>query len=549
MLASVYLKSVRDRTLGILVGAGSLGLLLLFGMAAYREIDVSFYYGLPPALLELMGIPPQGDVAGIAFGAMYNLMGAFTLAGLAISMGAYAVAGEERQGTLGLLLANPLSRHGIVVSKAAGIVTVTGIGALILWLFGVVSPSWLDVDMTGIHVAATILALFLNALVYGFLALAIGSWTGSRHLASGVAVGVMLIGYLAASLLPLVESVDWLAEFAPWYYFSASQPVINGVDWGDVAVLGSVVVVCFAIAYLGIARRDLRDRGADVTIGDRLRASPRTRRIMDRIAGSARVSAIWIKTGSEFQGLIVIVATVLFYLGVLIALLYGLIPDDIFDFFQDFPDALVAMVGGADLGSAAGFLQGEIFAITAPGALTIVTAVMGARAVAGEEESKTMGLLLSNPVSRGRIVIEKTSAMVMHSVSLGLVTFVATWIGIRLGGLEVTTAGLAATCLLLVLMALVFGGIALAVGAATGKVKLAAGATAGAALVAYFGYAFLPLAESYAGWAALSPFHFYLGSDPLTTGFDWGDAAVLGVVFLVLVTIAVPLLRRRDLRG
>ncbi len=218
MLANVFTKSVRDRTTAWLIGSVTVGFMLWLGMAVYRDVDISFYYEtLPPSILEMMGIPPTGDVAGIAFGAMYNLIGAFTLAGLAISMGAYAIAGEERDGTFGLLLGNPLSRRGVLVSKAGALFLMSALGTAILWGFGLIVPEWLDVDMSGIDVGAVMLALFLNALVYGSLALAIATWTGNRSLGSGVAVAVMLIGYLGASLLPLTESLgDWARVF-PWF--------------------------------------------------------------------------------------------------------------------------------------------------------------------------------------------------------------------------------------------------------------------------------------------------------------------------------------------
>ncbi|HSM45084.1 MAG TPA: hypothetical protein VK969_08735, partial [Acidimicrobiia bacterium] len=95
MLANVFTKAVRDRTVSTLIGAMSLGLMLWFGLTVYRDIDISFYQQLPAAVLELMGVPSEGGVGGLAFGAMYDFMGAFVLAGLAISMGASAVAGEE----------------------------------------------------------------------------------------------------------------------------------------------------------------------------------------------------------------------------------------------------------------------------------------------------------------------------------------------------------------------------------------------------------------------------------------------------------------------
>jgi ABC-2 type transport system permease protein len=516
----------------------------------YRDVDISFYYeNLPPSILEMMGIPPTGDVAGIAFGAMYNLIGAFTLAGLAISMGAYAIAGEERDGTLGLLLGNPLSRRGVLVSKSASLLVMSAFGTAILWGFALVVPDWLGVDMSGIDVAAVMLALYLNALVYGFLALAFATWTGNRSLGSGVAVAVMLIGYLGASLLPLTENLgDW-ARIFPWYYFSSSNPTINGTDWGHIAVMGGMIAFFFVAGFVGVSRRDLREKSTDRTIVDRLRDNPRTKRVMERIAGAARVSRIWVKTASEFQGLLVITASIMFYMGVLIPIFYGLIPEDFKELVASFPDALIAMIGGADMSTAAGYLQAEIFSITGPVAILVVTIVMGARALAGEEENHTMGLLLGNPITRSHLIVQKAIAMAVYAFTIGLATFIGTWIGCLIAGTEIGVVGLASASALLVLMGLVFGGLALAVGAATGRSRVAYWAGTGAGLVSYFVWSFLPLSESTAPWANLSPFDLYLGSDPLTNGMAWSDAAILGVVFVLLVGVSIPLFERRDLRG
>jgi ABC-2 type transport system permease protein len=550
MLANVFTKSVRDRTTAWLIGSIAVGVMLWFGMAVYRDVDISFYYeNLPPSILELMGIPPTGDVAGIAFGAMYNLIGAFTLAGLGISMGAHAIAGEERDGTFGLLLGNPVSRRGILLSKAGALVVMSAVGTLILWGFALVIPEWLGVDMSGIEVGAVMLALFLNALVYGFLALGIATWTGNRSLGSGVAVAVMLIGYLGASLLPLTEGLaDW-ARIFPWHYFSGSNPTINGVDWGNTAVMGGMIALFFVVALVGVVRRDLKEKSTDRTIVDRLRANPRTRKAIDRIAGSARVSRIWVKTASEFQGLLVITASIMFYLGLLMPIFYGLIPEDFKDLVASFPDALIAMIGGADMSTAAGYLQAEIFSITGPVAVLVLTIAMGAKALAGEEEAHTMGLLLANPITRPHLIAQKTLAMVVYAFTIGLATFLGIWVGVLIAGTDISAGRLAATSALLALMGLVFGGIALAFGAGTGRSRLAGWVATGVALVSYFVWSFFPLSESFAPWARLSPFDLYLGSDPLSNGMAWGDAAIMAVAFLVLVGLSIPLFQRRDLRG
>lgn len=550
MLGNVVVKTIRDRVNAMLIGALSIGVLLWFGMAVYRDIDIGFYYeNLPPAILELMGIPATGDVAGIAVGAMYNLMGAFTLAGLAISMGAYAIAGEEGDGTIGLLLGNPLGRRRVLTSKAVSLVSVTALGALILWVFALVVPGWLSVDMTGIDVTAVMLALFFNALVYGFLAMAVSTWTGNRGLGSGVAVGVMLVGYLGASIFPLVASLeDWALVF-PWYYFSGSNPVVNGTDWGHLAVMGGMILVAFAAAYVGVARRDLKQKSVGRTVFDRLRESPRTRKIMERIAGSARVSRIAIKTASDHQGLLVITGAIMFYLGLLMPFLYSLIPADFKDLVASFPDALIAMIGGADMSTLEGFLQAEIFSITGPVTILVVAIVMGAKALAGEEERHTMGLLLANPITRSHVVVEKTLSMIVYAVAVGLATFLGTWLGSILAGEPVSAGNLAATSGLLTLMGLVFGGLALAVGAAFGRSRLASGTATGVAILAYFMFSFLPLSERFVNWARWSPFDLYLGSDPLVNGMNWGDAAILVGIFALLVAVSVPLFQGRDLRG
>ena len=55
-------------------------------------------------------------------------------------------------------------------------------------------------------------------------------------------------------------------------------------------------------------------------------------------------------------------------------------------------------------------------------------------------------------------------------------------------------------------------------------------------------------AESLAGWARWTPFHYYLGSDPLVNGMHWGHGAILAGLVVALVALAVVFFDRRDLR-
>ncbi len=550
MLGSIFAKAIRDRAVAVAMATGALTLFLLFAMAVYRDLDLSIYTDLPQALRDLAGIPEGADAASLAYNVMFGTIASLTLAGMALSFGAAAIAGEERGGTISLLLANPKSRRHVLVSKAAAMVALVATASLALCAGGIAVPAGLGVEVGDTQVAAMALHLGVNALFYGFLALAVGGWTGNRALASGATAATMVVSFVAVGLLPLVDAVAGGVKAIPWYYFDASDPLVNGVAWGHLAVLVAGAAAFLALAVVGLDRRDLRGRAGGRTVLDRLRANPITRNVVDRLAGSARVSRIWVKVASEHQGILAITAGLMFsVMGVLMGPMYTFIDDSLADFGQDLPDTLLALVGQGDISTPQGWFQIETFGLMAPIAVILVTVVIGARALAGEESRRTMGLLLANPVSRARVVVESIVAMVVFAVVVGGATFAGTALGAVLAGLDVSVANLAATSALVTLLGLVFGALALALGAVTGRVPVALYGAAGAALALYLLNAFLPLNDSLAGWAKLSPFYYYLSADPLNSGMPWGHAAVLLALAVAIMAVAVPAFSRRDLRA
>ncbi len=547
-LANVFTKTTRDRWKGMAIGVATLSLLLLFGMTMYRDIDLSVYTNLPEAMRTLMNIPKDADVASLAYGAIYGSYGALTLAALSLSMGSASIAGEERNGTFGLLLGNPKSRTSVLVSKAGSMFVLTGAGALFLWGTGMITPVLLDVSITGIHVGAMIFHMFMMAVFFGSMAMAISAWSGNTGLASGVTTGVMLVSFIGAGLFPIIEGYENVAKAFPWYYFTGSQPVNNGVAWGHIGVLFAGIVVFSVGALIGLDRRDLKGQTVGVSVLDRLRSNPMTQKIADRLAGSARVSRIWIKTASEHQGLLLVTSAAMFYMGILIGPLYNLMDEALLSMSDAFPEVILALFGGGDLSTPEGFYQIELFGMMAPIAVMVATVTIGARSLAGEEERRTMGLLLANPIKRSKVVLEKTAAMAIHASVVGLATFTGIAGGSLLGGLGMSISAIAATSLLVTLVGLSFGALALALSAGSGRVRLATYGTVGTALIAFVVNALLPFSNNLSGYAKLSPFYYYLGNDPLVNGMHWGHGAVLIGLTIGLVALAVALFERRDLR-
>jgi ABC-2 type transport system permease protein len=109
------------------------------------------------------------------------------------------------------------------------------------------------------------------------------------------------------------------------------------------------------------------------------------------------------------------------------------------------------------------------------------------------------------------------------------------------------TEPITAATLGLALLALGFGTVALAAGALTGRRGLVLGTTAALAVGAYLTYTVGGQVKGMDGLRKLSPFFYYLGGDPLRTGLDLGDLAVLATIPLALLAVGVWSLNRRDI--
>jgi ABC-2 type transport system permease protein len=550
MLANVFTKTLRDRWLGWLIAVVVVGSFVWVGMLAYQGIDLSVMESFPEAYQALIGLRPGMDAGALALSAIYGTYGSLTFAAMALAMGAAAIAGEERKGTIGLLMANPKSRTTVLLSKMAALIVLSVLAAVGMWIFAVVTPTALGVDVGDLDVLAINTHMLAITLFNGLLALAVGAATGNRGAALGVTIAVLVIGFFGTGLLPMLEwGEDWVRIF-PWYYFAGSEPLYNGVDWEHIAVLLGASAVFAVAAVVGINRRDLKGQSVGVTMIDRLRAIPATKKLADAFAGGARVSSIWFKTASEYQFMALLVVAYMFIIGPFLGWFYSAIPEDTFEIYEQLPEGvavLFELFGGGDIATPEGFVQIETFGMMAPILVMVLTISIGAGAVAGEEAKRTMGLLLANPISRGRIIAEKTWTMMLYAVIVGAAAFFGTWLGSLLGDMGMDVWNIASMCVLVTLIGMVGGGLALAIGSGTGRKGGAVFGSIGVMVALHVMNSLGEIAEN-PWWQKLSPFYYYLGGDPLNNGLAWADAAVLIVIAVALIALSFPLFQRRDVR-
>jgi ABC-2 type transport system permease protein len=218
------------------------------------------------------------------------------------------------------------------------------------------------------------------------------------------------------------------------------------------------------------------------------------------------------------------------------------------DFLNQMPKAMRSLfaASGADMSTPVGYVQVELLAFMGPLLLIIYTVTTGAGAVAGEEARHTLDLLLANPVSRTRIVLEKLGAMTAGAVLIGAVTGVALVGEGALAGMTLPIDGVAAAMAHMTLLALVFGTMALAVGAATGRPALSLAVPVVVAVIAYVVNGLASVVSWLEPAQKFSPFYQYSGHDPLRNGLSWPAILVAAATIVVLAAIAVAAFRRRD---
>ena len=226
-----------------------------------QQVYQSLLENYPEALLAMFGVEsgaalfsPDGYLTSQAFGWLVPLL---TLV-LGIGIGAAAVAGEEEDGTMDLLLALPVTRTSLILQKLGAMIVLLLVLGVAVFAGTAVGAVGIDMDVSMVNLAAASLSAVLFGLVFGTLALAIGAATGKRGVSLGVSSGVALVAFLIQTLAPIVDWLEPAHPLTPFYYYGDNQPLVNGLHWGHAGVLIGLSALLVLVAVLTFRRRDIR---------------------------------------------------------------------------------------------------------------------------------------------------------------------------------------------------------------------------------------------------------------------------------------------------
>ncbi len=255
------LRSERRSILGWMIGVIALGMVTTGSWPAVRQSTDELGHmleNLPDSLTAFFGEGFTSFSAESIIGSrLFGSIGLVLFLGYAISRGARAIAGEEGEGTLELLVVQPLSRRAIAVDKVvAAWLSLAGL-VLLQMLVLLVMLVVVDLTLPLSGVVGASVGLYLLAVMFGMLAFAVGAATGNRTLAVGVsgslAAGLFLLNGLGA----LVPALEGIARFSPFSRYDGTTVLGQGLDVGAAGYFGAVAVLLVVVGIVAFDRRDI----------------------------------------------------------------------------------------------------------------------------------------------------------------------------------------------------------------------------------------------------------------------------------------------------
>ncbi len=177
---------------------------------------------------------------------------------LAIAAGTSLLGREEREGTLELLLARPISRSRLIAAKAT-------VGILIVIFIGLVGTLITMLMAKIVHVAVPLPNILLagaasTALAVSFGAIAFMITTlgrGARAASIGASALIAIGGYILVSLAGTVSWLRWPARAFPFNYYHSAEILEGSYKWVNMLFIAGVIVGCGIISWLAFRQRDI----------------------------------------------------------------------------------------------------------------------------------------------------------------------------------------------------------------------------------------------------------------------------------------------------
>ncbi|HEX5370830.1 MAG TPA: ABC transporter permease subunit [Dehalococcoidia bacterium] len=272
---SIFRKTLRDLRWQIVWYGLGLGLMAAFVVYVYPSYSSQLAdLELPDAMKAMIGNADYGTPQGFLSGELLS-WAPLVLVVFAVMGGTSALAGEEANGTMDLLLAQPISRVRLALEKLVALLVATLAICAIIYAGFLISVPFVDINIGLDDLLAGTLNLVPLVLLFESFSMWAGVALPSRGVATGLSVAVAVASYFFYYLGNLVDALHPLRWTSVFYHYHGTEVLSDGINWAGVLLLCSLYVL-FAVwaLYLfqqrdiGVASQGLRlpwQRGAVAT--------------------------------------------------------------------------------------------------------------------------------------------------------------------------------------------------------------------------------------------------------------------------------------------
>jgi ABC-2 type transport system permease protein len=261
---NLFTKTLYDKRAFIIgwgLGMAVLGFLMMSFYPAFHQdngLD-QLVRNLPTAFQGLIGnLNNLKELPSYIGSQLFEVRIPIFVSMIAIILTVGLTVGEEEKGQLRMLLAMPMSRTHILLSKWLAVVAIGFLTTLAVVI-------GMSLGLIVIHESLNIAVIARLGLMTWLLTVCLATVVFSVGLASGRRGLTMCIGVLLAAgsfiLTTFAKSVEWLQSYevaSLLHYFPATDIAKTGIALSDVVVFAVIIVVALGLSIVLFRRRDVR---------------------------------------------------------------------------------------------------------------------------------------------------------------------------------------------------------------------------------------------------------------------------------------------------
>ncbi|HMK46442.1 MAG TPA: ABC transporter permease subunit [Methanocella sp.] len=264
MAFEVFIRTVKDKWLGATLLAVIL-FLYIFWLASFfpavKPMMGSYDQLLSnPTMKAFLGeMTSMKSFAGFMTAEVFSYMG-IVLGAYVAFLTASFVAGEIEGKSSELMLALPVSREYVILSRFAAVLPIIAVIVIAMLLAILLGAQYVgeSVDVARFGYGMLFTAGFMLAVGGGSLLLSAVMSNGRN--AAFASIGILMAMFLVENIGSMVTNIDWARKLSLFHYARVSDFIANpsaSIVWSNLGVLLLVTVIFLGLAVIAFKLRDI----------------------------------------------------------------------------------------------------------------------------------------------------------------------------------------------------------------------------------------------------------------------------------------------------